>query len=636
MSSERPFSTSNEPADPPSGLRRLRIIAALVVAIVLTVMVAGGLAGNKILASFNSISDGWVIHNETSQKKGTQLSKIRAALGYGGMIHNFKNYVLRREPALVELIEGNLREFRMALAEYRAAGVNEREKVALRDLSAIAALYRRQLDIAEEAASRGALAQDVDAIVRIDDQPALAALSTLEKIWQDDHVTQARELSTTITEGRKLTSWGFYLLPLLAFLGLGFVWAMRQIIVGVNREANAKEKLERYAHTMDQLQESVILIDVKGFITNWNRGSERLYGYTSDEVTGRHIGMIYENPETVEKEIVPRLLRDDSLETELQLVHKSGAVFTGHVSLSCVRDGGGQITGMAGCTIDITERKRVQESLRLAKEVAERASRAKSEFLSSMSHELRTPLNAILGFGQLLEVDDLEPLSPIQRESVDEILSAGEQLLDLITQVLDLSRIETGSVALNIDLLSPKEMMEDCLRLIRAAADKRQITITDAIQKVDLPDVRADRMRLKQVLINILSNSVKYNKEGGVIEVSGRRVGDDWVRLGIRDSGLGIPIDRQRDVFTAFDRLGMEGSNVMGTGIGLTIAKQMTELMGGNIGFESHPGQGTTFWVELPVSGGRSLGDGGQDDIEDYPLGLDAAAEDINPCAPFS
>jgi signal transduction histidine kinase/CheY-like chemotaxis protein len=241
------------------------------------------------------------------------------------------------------------------------------------------------------------------------------------------------------------------------------------------------------------------------------------------------------------------------------------------------------------------------EELVAARDEAERASRAKSEFLSRMSHELRTPLNAILGFGQLLE---LEIREEEQADNVQEILHAGQHLLELINEVLDLARIEAGRLTISQEPVPLMPLIEDCLTLIRPLAEARGIRIVEGGRDCG-EHVLADRVRFKQVLLNLLSNAVKYNRERGNISIVCLPSGAD-IQVRISDSGEGLTPAQQARLFVAFERLDADQSAIEGTGIGLALSKRLMELMGGEIGVESKPGQGSTFWVRLPAADGHA------------------------------
>ena len=275
-----------------------------------------------------------------------------------------------------------------------------------------------------------------------------------------------------------------------------------------------------------------------------------------------------------------------------------------------VFDHGGRVTGTVTISRDVTERMHLEQSLRHASVEAERASQAKSEFLSRMSHELRTPLNAILGFAQLLEMDEL-PAE--QASSVDQIQVAGRHLLSLINEVLDISRIEAGRVSLSTEPVVVSEVLDEVTTLLAPVAEAAGIELSVDIDGSRVLRVRADRQRLLQVLLNLGSNAVKYNSRGGSVAFFTGPGDDGRVRFEVRDTGPGIPHEKQDQLFVPFSRLGAERSAVEGTGVGLALSKQLVEVMGGVIGVDSFPGHGSTFWVELVAAPSAAVSSGADD-----------------------
>lgn len=358
-------------------------------------------------------------------------------------------------------------------------------------------------------------------------------------------------------------------------------------------------KLVIFKHIIENVADCVITIDSVGAIRSFNPAAERLFGYSAAEVINSNVKLLM--PEPYHSEHDQYLARHMAgqpagiigKQVELPGKHKDGTVFLMGLTITAMEIDNAK--NFVGILRDISERKQYEQEIIAAKDEAERANSAKSEFLSGMSHELRTPMNAILGFGQLLEIDDM--LSEEQADYVSEILKAGRHLLELINEVLDLAKIESGKINLSLEPLHCAELVAECLALHKPIAQMQGITLNDAA--IGCYMVRADRTRLKQVLLNLLSNAIKYNRPQGEVSV---RVSahHGLVRFSVSDTGNGIPVARQHELFQPFSRLDAEGSEIEGTGIGLTICRRLIEMMGGIIGVESGEGQGSVFWIELP------------------------------------
>jgi PAS domain S-box-containing protein len=338
----------------------------------------------------------------------------------------------------------------------------------------------------------------------------------------------------------------------------------------------------------------------------WSERVAPLFGYsTGDLETTYGNFLLAVHPD--DRELVVEAINEcveSSVEYSIEhrIVWPDGAIRWAQERGDVIRDAEGRPVRMLGVVQDITRRKMIEQELLRASREADRANRAKSQFLSSMSHELRTPLNAILGFAQLLEADPANPLSPMQKEGNDQIINAGWHLLELINEVLDLSRIETGNIQLSPEGVGVHELLHDCLQLIQPLAVQHAVTLTDRTQMHDDLQVYADRTRLRQVLLNLLSNAVKYNRTGGSVTLDWQQIESDELRIMVTDTGSGMSPEQLTHLFEPFNRLGREGENVEGTGIGLVITQRLMQMMGGSVGVKSEPGAGSTFWVDLPLS----------------------------------
>jgi signal transduction histidine kinase/ActR/RegA family two-component response regulator len=368
---------------------------------------------------------------------------------------------------------------------------------------------------------------------------------------------------------------------------------------------------------------SIIATDEKGIIQLFNVGAERMLGYTAAEVVNRISPSDIHDPEEVAARaralsqelataIAPgfealafKASRGIEDIYELTYICKDGSRFPAIVSITALRDELRDIIGYLLIGTDNSARKRVESELNEALAAAEKANRAKTDFLSSMSHELRTPLNAILGFAQLMESGSPAP-TPAQKRNLDQILKGGWYLLELINEVLDLALIESGNVILSQEPVSLGEVMLECRAMIEPQAHQRGIELT--FPRFDIPCfVNADRTRVKQVLINLLFNAIKYNKPGGAVVVECAVTRPDWIRISVRDTGAGLGAEQLAQLFQPFNRLGKEAGVEEGTGIGLVVTKRLVELMGGEIGVESTVGSGSVFWVQLSLTGAPQL-----------------------------
>jgi PAS domain S-box-containing protein len=346
---------------------------------------------------------------------------------------------------------------------------------------------------------------------------------------------------------------------------------------------------------MDNSQDVICTIDEQGCFLSVNAACEELWGYEAVELVGRpYLSFVFPDDRPMTEAAAKGMLETGKVTDFVnRYVRKDGTLVD--VLWSVTWSAKDRI--MFCVAHNITDRARIEKALREAKEEADRANHAKSDFLSRMSHELRTPLNSILGFGQLL---DRQSPTETQRPRIRYILSAGRHLLNLINEVLDISRIEAGTLQLSMEPVCLEEAIGEALDLMRPLAAERTIVLASNCSLDTATYVLADRQRLKQVLLNLLTNAVKYTAVKGCVTVSFADSGKDLTRISVRDTGAGIPVDKLARLFTPFERLGAERSTVEGTGLGLALCQRLVHAMKGAIGVNSTLGHGSTFWLDLP------------------------------------
>jgi PAS domain S-box-containing protein len=391
--------------------------------------------------------------------------------------------------------------------------------------------------------------------------------------------------------------------PLTPFFGDDELSELKALAAQADLALARNELLDsqrRLAAIVESSDDAIISKTLGGTITSWNRAAERIYGYRPEEAIGRPTSILAPLERDDEPTILERIASGQSIEQyETMRRTKDGRTIDVSLTVSPIKDTDGRIVGASTIARDVSDRKRSEVERESARQAADRANRAKSEFLSRMSHELRTPLNAVLGFAQLLGMDHQ---TPEQEEATKEILKAGTHLLELIDEVLDIARIEAGRLRLSLEPVDAIHVVEESISLLQPQA--RQEGVTLSMDPIDSSDpsihVIADRQRLKQVLLNLISNGVKYNRQNGTVRVSVDRTGSgSRIRIGVTDTGRGIPAERIEQLFAPFERLGAEETGIEGTGLGLALTRPLVEAMGGTISVTSEFGQGSTFSVEV-------------------------------------
>jgi PAS domain S-box-containing protein len=403
---------------------------------------------------------------------------------------------------------------------------------------------------------------------------------------------------------RTLETFGRTLLPETAEGGL--VFNTRDITEAQEAEDALRRSERHFRRLIENAQDTISIVDPAGTMTYMSPSTLRLLGYTPEELVGRSaFGFIHPDDQRLVADELVRVFGTPGIvgHVEYRFRHKDGGwryleAFGQTLAPDSAED------GLVANIRDVTERRLAEEALRSATAEAEAANRAKSEFLSRMSHELRTPMNSILGFAQLLERAHL-PVE--QQRGVQHILTAGRHLLRLINEVLDIARIESGRQQLSLEPVRLNAVLQEVVILSRPLAAQAAVSLVATVAPDDAVFVRADRQRLVQVLLNLMSNAVKYNHRGGAVHLSWETVeaedGEPRVRLRVTDTGRGIAPEKQGDLFVPFARLGAEYTGVEGTGLGLALSRRLVEAMGGALRLERSGPEGSSFTVELrPVA----------------------------------
>lgn len=360
------------------------------------------------------------------------------------------------------------------------------------------------------------------------------------------------------------------------------------------------ETLRQQAQILDQIHDSVVVTNMGGIVTSWNAGAERLFGYAAGEAIGQHISFVHPSNqhENLINEVIYPLQEKGNHETEVIMKRKSGEEFHALLSLSMLYDDNAKPVGMVGYSLDITERKRYEALLIEAKKEADNANIAKSEFLSRMSHELRTPLNSILGFTSIVKSGRAGAVNDEQVQQLKRVFENGEHLLEMINDILDLAKIESGKMEITISQFDLSSELDNLVASLSAQAEAKGLGIKyTAQQQAEM--VTSDRDKLWHVIQNILTNAVKYTKQGH-ISLAVQQQNNNIV-ISISDTGIGIKPDRIHDIFKAFEQADNASSREFtGVGLGLAICREYMKMLKGSISVESKYGEGSTFIVSLP------------------------------------
>ena len=408
-----------------------------------------------------------------------------------------------------------------------------------------------------------------------------------------------------IIEGQNFSNPTSFVLAVFIFFSLSAgrrIFNNTQQNIRLRIEADNRERAIELMHQKQALHLqntplAIIEFDIELQVTEWNKAAEKIFGYTRNEALDENIMRLIlprDSSDEAEK-LWQRLLNYEAvIGTVIENKTKSGSPIFCEWFVTPLTGEQNNIVGIAAMALDITDKQQTELAIIKSKEEAEKANQAKSDFLSSMSHELRTPLNAILGFTQLLKYE--KTLTEKQRSHVSEISNAGNLLLELVNQILDLARIEKGHLQLSMEQVNLQNIFNECRSMISPLAEQNNLSLDIKIKTNGY--VVADYTRLKQVMLNLLGNAIKYNVKNGSVRLKVLQKENSIVRISIIDTGKGISEELLQEIFQPFNRLNAP-CNIEGTGIGLSISKQLLEMMNGRIGVSSTINKGSEFWIEL-------------------------------------
>lgn len=560
---------------------------------------------SSIQAYLSRISDSWSIYSDSPSKKGALLNDLRGIVGYGGFIHDFKNYILRHDERYREWTLESFAQAEDVLAEYRVQDLSRVEQDALDSFEETLKVYREKLDVATRMIAENAGIEEIDAAVKVDDTAAVMGLNVLANVWIRTQSQGSDAVNAAIERALKdLKQFG--LVIVVAAITLSIVGTLIYHLYRETRQLLRRVQLSesRYHSIVNNTTDCIVTTSGTGKIETFNRVAEAIFGYREVELLGEDVSILLDpNERLAHKSFIQNSKLYESRIVDqargLLACHKDGTLFPIELSLGVFAlDGERKFVGVIR---DITVRRAAEQMLMTAKLEAENASAAKSRFVANVSHELRTPLNAIIGFADMIA---MEPFGKVGHEKYHEyandIMNSGHHLMAIISDILDVSKIEEGKFVLAKEDTSIADLVGGSLKTVEKAAKDKNIEIVRAID-VGSDSFFCDPTRVRQVFINILDNAVKFTPPGGRVDIDVRDKGVTHIRITISDTGPGVAVDKIASIMRPFERISSDTKREEeGAGLGLPIAKHLTELHNGTLTFSSEVGVGSTVTIILP------------------------------------
>ncbi len=562
--------------------------------------------GGEAIRRFQTAEAHWNEYNRNSQAIARSTSNLLESVGYGGFIHNFKNYVLRRDPGYLSALKANINSYNNEMARLEQLLPTKEEQAALATIRATFGEYIANIDKAV-AMGNDVTPTALDKTVKVDDAPAKAAFQLLLEKNKARSEEQEQQAQAAYDDTISFLRYGAAVGLLIIASAAAIVYLIERITSISRAVATAYQQINSL---IDQSPDPMLYVNREGAIIRANRAAVEFFGYDRPALE-----------QMLVEDLLPERFRNTHADKRKSFFGKSQGIRpmgtgkdfhaltrdhgerTVDININLVEDDGDQIAivGMR----DVTESRKMQSILMKAKEEAEAGSKAKSEFLATMSHELRSPLNVILGYSELMRMGDLDDKN---REYATNVTNAGEHLLALIGDIMDYSKIEAGTLEL-------EKIPFDLIGSIRDVANAQRLTAEGRGNHLEviLPEtfsqwVVGDPTRIRQIIVNYISNALKFTENGVVsVKLDILDETEDWAscRLSVRDTGIGVPEDKIDYIFERFSQADSSTSRRFGgTGLGLAICRNLALAMGGQVGVQSDVGVGSEFWFEitLPVA----------------------------------
>jgi len=583
------------------GQRRRRRAASLIFAVAAVVAFVFLLNGLAVIRQMRDLEAQWRNQTTIAQERGAHLFHLQNALGYGGFIDNFKTFILQGDLEALDAATEHLARAELELDLLADGGLADAHPDLIERLRFVIKAYQVRLVMADDAFSEGYSSNEIANLVTVEDEPALVALRALSQEVHANMEAVQEETRRRLDEAVGLARLGLLILPLIAIVAWLLVRFLRDMTAANERANLAASRVEAIIASSP---EAMIVVDAAGTIVRANTAAGRLLGYEPSRLVGMPASTLTPAAGRGSDDALAQLIGASGspvvVGRQTWIAKRSGDRLPVDISASVTGDDQDALVTML--IRDATLRRDYEQGLIEARQAAERASNAKSEFLANVSHEVRTPINAIIGLSGLLQKT---PLSDQQSDYVSKLHSAGRRLLDLVNDMLDFARIDAGRMEIELSPFDPRELIDQVATVAAVHAEAKNLDLIFRVSRA-LPQMAiGDENRLGQILSNLVSNAIKFTNEGSVVVEADAEAlvkGSAVLRFAVRDTGIGIPAAQLDQLFEAFTQADTSAARKHGgAGLGLAICQSLVEAMGGVISAESKVGEGSVFRFSVTV-----------------------------------